>query len=275
MLENALAGIVRLIRDIESTSSVPDRIRTKSGANILGYLAEYTMSTYGPSSANPEHRTKAFWYLALTLLLSSVMVPQREARGMAPQGPATAGRAKSENVKTDFYGDPLPFPAISRLGTLRFRTETPIISVSFNRDGRTIAIGSSGDPDPVQIWDVDTGRTIRTLPTPAWPLPEGFSGTGDVAFSPDGARLAACGVDTVMIWDSASGQIIHSLVGQEGGIYGPTFCARREQSCRHWRKPDPIHLEPENWRADTANPGVWAAVHFPRVLARWSSLGDG
>ena len=223
MLENALARIVSLIRDIESTSSVPDRIRTKSGANILGYLAEHTMSTYGPSSANPEHRTKAFWYLALTLLLSSVMVPQREVRGMAPQGPATAGRAKSEKVKTDFYGDPLPFPAISRLGTLRFRMETPITSASFARDGRTIAVASSGDPDTVQIWEADSGRTVRTLPAPAWPLPEDFWGTGNVAFSPDGTSLASCGVETAVISELITGRIIHSLKGQKGGIYRPTF----------------------------------------------------
>ena len=181
------------------------------------------MSTYGPSSANPEHRTKAFWYLALPLLLSSDMVPQREARGLAPQGPATAGRAKSEKVKTDFYGDPLPFPAISRLGTLRFRMETPITSASFARDGRTIAVASFGGPDTAQIWEADTGGMVRTLPAPAWPLPEDFSGSGNVAFSPDGTCLAICGVETVVISELITGRIIHSLKGQKGGIYRPTF----------------------------------------------------
>ena len=68
-----------------------------------------------------------------------------------------------------------------------------VYSVSFSRDGKTLA--SASHDKTIKLWDVDTGKEKTTL-----------MGHSDevlsVAFSPDGKTLASASSDnTVLLWD--------------------------------------------------------------------------
>jgi len=70
-------------------------------------------------------------------------------------------------------------------------------SVAFTPDGRLITTG--GADRTVRVWEVDTGLGLMKLPLmDAWGQA--------VAFSPDGARLAAATGGSVIVWDSLTGR---------------------------------------------------------------------
>ena len=67
-------------------------------------------------------------------------------------------------------------------------------SVAFSPDGKTLA--SDGGDGTVILWEVSTGKRLRTL--------TGHIGGIAVAFSPDGKTLASGSWDgTVLLWDLA------------------------------------------------------------------------
>jgi WD40 repeat protein len=94
---------------------------------------------------------------------------------------------------------------------------SPIASVSFAPDGRTAATSSRiRDDSIIRLWDLQTGRLLRTF--------EATSGRGvaGVAFSPDGATLAATcnwyGDLKVRLWDVGTGRERHALAGHETAV---------------------------------------------------------
>ena len=73
-----------------------------------------------------------------------------------------------------------------------------VADIAFSPDGRQVATLSYGD-GAVMVWDVRTGRPVRTL--------AGLSATPySIAWSPDGARIAGGDSQRVVIWDARSGQ---------------------------------------------------------------------
>jgi WD40 repeat protein/serine/threonine protein kinase len=100
-----------------------------------------------------------------------------------------------------------------------------IFSVAFSPDGKLVATGGalaynengSHRGAVLTIWDAETGKLIRTL-----------CGHNDaildVAFSPDGRRLATASLDTtVRIWDAASGQGVFTFRGHERPVMSVAF----------------------------------------------------
>ena len=140
-----------------------------------------------------------------------------------PDATAKDGVAEQGEARTDLSGDPLPASSIARMGSLRFWAGAPISSISFAPDRRTVAATSEGYSGFVSIWDVDTGRSVYTLPDGEGGLPVGFSSLGDIAHSPDGRYLAACGNETVVVWELATRRVVYSLRGQAAGISDPVF----------------------------------------------------
>jgi WD40 repeat protein/serine/threonine protein kinase len=92
--------------------------------------------------------------------------------------------------------------------------DVPIVTVAFTPDGKAVATGSWDGS--VKVWEVSTGRLVRT-----------FTGTGIIAwlaFSDDGTRLATASWDRyVKIWDTATGKGLRTLLGHEHRVLGVAF----------------------------------------------------
>jgi len=91
-----------------------------------------------------------------------------------------------------------------------------IWAVRISRDGRQLAWSFAST---VTLWDLVRGEVRRVL--------SGLLGSARaVAFSPDGARLAAGGVDTtIRIWDTGTGEATTTLPGHVGTIRSVDFSA--------------------------------------------------
>ena len=111
------------------------------------------------------------------------------------------GRAQDDN---------LPEGAIARLGNLRHRS--PVYSVAFSPDGKTLASGS--EHGTVRSWEVGSGQLKTTL--------QGHKhGIYSISFSPDGTTLASGG-SKVRLWEIDSGQL-KTTIGYGSGAYWVTF----------------------------------------------------
>ena len=111
---------------------------------------------------------------------------------------------------------------------------SPVLSVAFSPDGKTLASGEFNGP--VQLWDVATHRQIGR------PLTGHTSEVNSVAFSPDGTTLASAGGDgTVRLWDVATHrQIGRPLTGHSNRVpefvcYGGVQPGRQDPGQRQQR----------------------------------------
>jgi WD40 repeat protein len=87
----------------------------------------------------------------------------------------------AEPSRLDQYGDPLPFGAVARLGTVRFNTGPAIaIAYDLSPDGRLIASASG---NTLRLWNLADGREVRTIVLPD------VHEVGSVRFAPDGKHL--------------------------------------------------------------------------------------
>jgi len=95
--------------------------------------------------------------------------------------------------------------------------EYGINSATFSPDGQWLA--SASQDGTLMLWETASGRVLRTLRGD--PPASAF----DVAFSPDGKRLAS-GHDndhSVRIWDATSGRLLRTLKGHTGVVWAVAF----------------------------------------------------
>jgi WD40 repeat protein/serine/threonine protein kinase len=99
--------------------------------------------------------------------------------------------------------------------------------LAFAPDGRTLAAAGSGHRCRVDLWDPATGDAKGELadpdsaPPPGQPPPTGEQGfhIAAVAFSPDGATVAAaCSDGVIRLWDVTSGKLFLTFSGHAGGV---------------------------------------------------------
>ncbi len=88
-------------------------------------------------------------------------------------------------------------------------------ALAFAPDGRILA--TSGYDGAVRLWDLASGRLIRTL--------SGARGTvWTIDYSPNGRLLAAAGEDAlVRLWSPAEGRLVRTLRGHERNIWEVRF----------------------------------------------------
>ncbi|KAF6803762.1 Vegetative incompatibility protein HET-E-1-like protein 15 [Colletotrichum sojae] len=86
-------------------------------------------------------------------------------------------------------------------------------SVAFSTDGTMLA---SASDSVIKLWSMVTGHCLRTLPTRGNCI--------SVAFSSDGTTLASGSNRSVFqLWDTKSGQCLHTLRGHRGTVYSVVF----------------------------------------------------
>jgi RNA polymerase sigma factor (sigma-70 family) len=132
---------------------------------------------------------------ALGVVASGVFLAQHPGQAAPPELPRSivASAPTADASPKDRFGDPLPAGAVTRFGTLRFRTGNPggVSSVAFGPSGKALISVHGGDS--VSFWDLQTGQEVRKL--------DGPSGCCAVSATPDGKRLAAVGATEVCAWD--------------------------------------------------------------------------
>ncbi len=64
-------------------------------------------------------------------------------------------------ARGDTYGDPLPSGAVVRLGTTRYRQDSPIYRIAYTPDGRHFL--TDGQDSVLRVWDAATGRIVRRI----------------------------------------------------------------------------------------------------------------
>jgi WD40 repeat protein len=110
-----------------------------------------------------------------------------------------------EQVRLDRHGDPLPTGALARLGTTRMRHTEHINGLLVAPDGKHVASG--GMDNTVRLWDLATGKLVRSLKHPRGILVRPHP----VSFAPDGKTLISSTTNQLWLWDVRTGEQLREL----------------------------------------------------------------
>jgi WD40 repeat protein len=108
-----------------------------------------------------------------------------------------------------------------RVDTLK-AFEGSMHAIAFSQDGKTLATGVGCWPKcgGLTFWDAQTGRRLSTVGK------HRIGGYLAVAYSPDGAAVAAAGGDgEVQVFDAASGKVLADLVGHTAEVKYVSYSA--------------------------------------------------
>ncbi|MDL4773911.1 WD40 repeat domain-containing serine/threonine protein kinase [Actinomadura xylanilytica] len=142
------------------------------------------------------------------LLIGAGAVAAVAAVGV-PAGVYLAQRDGERKAAVPPAAPPRPSGLISPTGSLTAENVKTLTEVAITADGRTIAAG--GLDSTITLWDVGTGRALRTIDKTGW--------VSALAFSPNGEFVAssASNAGALLVWDAATGRIrVNVRTGQFG-----------------------------------------------------------
>ncbi len=134
--------------------------------------------------------------------------PSVEAKQEAPaqQVSRQPAREEKQSIRIDRHGDPLPEGAITRIGTVRLRHDSWVLSLAFSPGGKELV--SASLDRTLAVWDAASGKLLRRI------VGHDCDIMG-LAFSPDGKTIAAAGIDkTIHLWDFITGKELWQVPGQ-------------------------------------------------------------
>jgi WD40 repeat protein len=124
-----------------------------------------------------------------------------------------------------------------------------VTSVAFSPDGARIVTGAfsnMGQAGEAKLWDTKTGAFLFDLK--GIPLAKDYFPGVSVAFSPDGARIAAANGRAEKVWDAKTGTEVVELNGQPGSINQAAF------------SPDSTRIVTTGFKRDKSQAGEGAAT---------------
>jgi WD40 repeat protein len=102
--------------------------------------------------------------------------------------------------------------------------------VNFSPDGKSLAVvsyldtGSDTDKNVLQLWDVQSRKPSAIQPAKERSIDgSALFVMSQLAFSPDGNRLAAITKQTVEVWDVKTGELVQTLRGHQKDVTGVWF----------------------------------------------------
>jgi WD40 repeat protein len=132
-----------------------------------------------------------------------------------PEKKKAAEPEKPQVTPTLMDDDQLPFGALARLGTVRFRHGSVITSLAYSKDGKTIVTGSWDTT--VRFWDASSGKELRVFRVSEAPVLA-------AGLSPDGKTLATAGRDMqVRLWDAPTGKLLQAWAGHRNWVLALAF----------------------------------------------------
>lgn len=102
--------------------------------------------------------------------------------------------------------------------------------VSFSPDGKSLAVvsymdtGSDDDKTVVELWDVQAKKPAAVQPARERSIDgSALFVMSQLAFSPDGGRLATITKQAVEVWDVKTGELVQTLQGRQKDVTGVWF----------------------------------------------------
>jgi WD40 repeat protein len=149
---------------------------------------------------------------------------QGRERGLSRRDAASVAIPRDgRRLATSGGGTPLVLRDVSSGEIIATLEDDPSLlyrGCAFNVEGTQLAVGCSGFDERfglVKVFDVAAGRKL-------YELPGHTSSVFDVAFSPDGQRIASASGDrTIKLWDTARRREVLTLRGHTQGVHRVAF----------------------------------------------------